>query len=124
MPWSITEPTSTLDVVLLPVSGDITVEEQYVTTVLYARRGTSPWVSDSVGRVPTISIPECVITSRVTLDRLRAIRDLGRRIILTDDMGTAWPCKFRGPLTYRIEDTPDRAAGVRFFVTIDVVGVA
>jgi hypothetical protein len=124
MAWTLTEPESGLTVALTPAAGDIEVTEDQQTTVLYAARGGSPFVTDGPRRAATVSVPELIVTVPVVLEQLRVLRGLGRRMLLTDDTGQVWPVKFVGPVKWRVIDTPDRATNPLLYVTVNFVGVA
>ncbi|WP_375425497.1 hypothetical protein [uncultured Friedmanniella sp.] len=124
MGFSITEPVSGLTVVLRPVAGDITIDEGYETAVHRSLRGNSVWVTEGDPQIPTITIPEVMFRSQSELAVLRQIRKLSRRVVLTDDMGVEWPCRFTGSFTYRSVDVPDREVLPLFYAKLSLVGVA
>jgi hypothetical protein len=122
--WSITEPVTGLTAELHPADGEISVVEPQQTGVIYALRGTTPYVTDGPRRAATITVPELIFTDDAQFEKLRLIRSLGRRVLLTDDAGTVWPSKFVGPTPWRVLNTPDRATKPIRYVKITLVGVA
>ena len=120
--WTFREPISGLEVDVKFV-GEPTLTSEYETTVAYARRGSSPWVVESPRRHTTPDIGELVFRHEGNYSTFRAIRNLSRRTLLTDDNGTTYAIRFVGPLTCRIADTPDRHKRPLRFVTVQMVGV-
>lgn len=114
--WNLTEPVSGISVDLFPVAADLRVVEDQVTAVHYGLRGTSPWVTDSARRAATFDIPVCYFRSLTELNRLRNLRNLSRRMILTDRFGRTYPVRFNGGVTQLIEDnaTADTVIKVQF----------
>lgn len=128
MGWNISDPSDSASILnpiaLVPSEGDITIADGYQTAVLWARRGTDPWVTDGPQRAATITVPPVVFTSVAEFERLRTLRSLSRRCVLTDDLGQPWPVKFTGDFTWQIKDTPGRDAdNALIYVTLSLVGV-
>jgi hypothetical protein len=122
--WTITEPVSGLTVPLRVESGDIQVVEDYKTAVHFGLRNPSPWVTEGVRRAASISVPDVVCRSMPELNLLRQLRDLGRRCVLTDDLGTAWPVRFSGPFSYTVADSVDRDTAPVIRAKLSLIGVA
>lgn len=123
MTWTLADPVSGLAVPVVPVLGDITITHDRETGILYPLRGTSPFVMSGPLRTPTINTPPLMFTTRAALDQFVNLIGLGRRMVLSDDMGGTWPVRVDGGVVVRLLDTADRATKPRFEAVVKFVGV-
>lgn len=124
MGWQIRNTAGTTVVDVFPVSGDIVIEHQQPSTVLWPLRGSAPYVDNREQRLPAITVPPLEFASKVEFDRFVALVGTGVRLVLADDMGGEWPVKVVDGLKTALLDTADRAAKPRYRVEVAFVGVA
>ena len=124
MGWTLTEPVSGMTVPVVPGSGTISITHDRASAVLWPLRGTAPFVQSGPMRLPAITTPPLVFDSKTVWQSFVTMAGLGRRMVLTDDMGSTWPVRIDGPVTSSLQDTADRASRPRYEVAVKFVGVA
>lgn len=123
MAWTLTHTGSATSVELSPISGDITIEHDRTTGVLYALRGTTPFVQDGPLRAATINVPSLHFGSSVAWQQLVDLVALGGQLVLTDDTAVDWDVRVVGGIKTRIADTADRATDPHYLVDLTLIGV-
>ena len=124
MAWTLTDPTTATAVTLTPNTGDIAITHDRASGVLYPLRGASPFVQSGPLRAATINTPPLVFDTTVAWQSFITLAGLGRRMVLTDDMGGSWPVRVDGGIDTALLDTADRSTKPRYEVKVKFVGVA
>lgn len=124
MAWRLEEPISGISLTLRLSAGNIQIDEDQLTSVLWPLRGSAPYVVDHERRLPAINVPPLVIFTDTEFETLRTLRSMSRVLKLIDDSGKVWPVMFLGGLQVDVIDTVDRPTAPIRYVTVQFVGQA